>query len=435
MNPWLVRTILAVLALEAGICVAFLADAWPVLRHQEEALFETVLTATRQDKDFVLDEVQPVRRVRLVRPLEEGGMQPYLHVSVREESAGVLESLPPSPVDWHLLLKHMHEVGCKVAAVEQPMSWEGDDLYHLARLASLDSSLALFEIAILTVDLQRLPKNQPIPEYLRRSAIPLKNVRGELGALVRVNRVIHDPSATVGSHVRFSFRIQESVEEVTPEFVRWDDYLIPSFPLAVAMAQNNIPPDQVTVELGRHIRLGEGPIVPIDDIGQLKMNLIEKPQRAEIPAHLAVLRSEIPQARKVAGANVPRCALFTDASPDNPSPWADPNRLQRIVSSFDVLPHPGAVETHQRLALATELALLALIAVIAALVMGIRSTIRNISFLLLIVVALVLIVNLFMLSHKWTLFAPILATALAGWFLSSRMARYLPPRPQSATAD
>ena len=426
MTPWLVRIILAVLALEAGVCVAFLADDWDPLRKKEEIFFETVLSKTRSGQDFVLDKSPPISRVHLVRPLKEGAVQPYFHIPVDEKSTEVLESYPPSPTDWHALLKHMHEVGCKIAAIEQPMSWEGDDLYHWGRLASLDRSLALYETAVLTVDLQRLPKHEAIPEYLRRTAIPLSNVNGELGSLVRVNRVLHAPSATAAQNIRFSFRVQESAEGVAPQFVRWDDYLIPSFPLAVAMAHYKIPPDRVKIELGRHIRLGDGPIIPIDEIGQLQMKLVERPQRAEISAEIAVLKSEIPQTRISGGSTIPRCALFTNAGADNPSPWDSHNHLQKIISSFDVLPRPDGTELHHRLTIAGEIALLGLIAITAAFLASIPKLLRNFSFLILTLLLPALLVALFVGSHKWTPFAPVLATILVGWILATRMARHLP---------
>jgi hypothetical protein len=423
MTPWLVRIILAVLALEAGVCVAFLADDWDPLRKKEEIFFETVLSKTRSGQDFVLDESQPISRVRLVRPLKEGAVQPYFHIPVDEKSTEVLESYPPSPTDWHALLKHMHEVGCKIAAIEQPMSWEGDDLYHWGRLASLDRSLALYETAVLTVDLQRLPKHEAIPEYLRRTAIPLSNVKGELGSLVRVNRVLHAPSATAAQNIRFSFRVQESAEGAAPEFVRWDDYLIPSFPLAVAMAHYKIPPDRVKIELGRHIRLG-----------QLQMKLVERPQRAEISAEIAVLKSEIPQTRNSGGSPIPRCALFTNAGADNPSPWDNHNHLQKIISSFDVLPRPDGIELHHRLTIAGEIALLGLIAIMAAFLASIPKLLRNFSFLILTLLLPALLVALFVDSHKWTPFAPVLATILVGWILATRMARHLPSPKMARSA-
>ena len=55
MKPWLVRLVLAVLALEAGVCVAFLADDWKPLREQENVFLERLLTTSRADDDFVID--------------------------------------------------------------------------------------------------------------------------------------------------------------------------------------------------------------------------------------------------------------------------------------------------------------------------------------------------------------------------------------------
>ena len=86
MKPWLVRLVLAVLALEAGICVAFLADDWKPLREQENVFFERLLTSSRAGDDFVIEDAQPVSRVRLVRPLVEGQAQPYLHIKIDEQA-------------------------------------------------------------------------------------------------------------------------------------------------------------------------------------------------------------------------------------------------------------------------------------------------------------------------------------------------------------
>ena len=430
MKPWLVRLVLAVLALEAGICVAFLADDWKPLREQENVFFERLLTSSRAGDDFVIEDAQPVSRVRLVRRLVEGQAQPYLHIKI-DEQAGEELNYPLEPEDWWGLLNHMNEVGCHVAAIEEPLSWEGDGIAHLGRLASLNNALSQFETVVLTVDLHRPTKGQSIPPYLQRSAIPLSNVRGEVGRLVRVNRVILPPSATPPPNLRFSFRIQESVEEARPEFVRWGDFLIPSFPLAVAMAQANIPPDQVTIKLGHHIRLGEGPIIPINEIGELRIELIEEPAHIEREATQAYVPSQVEDTRRALAeksAGVPRTALFTDASRENPSPWDNNLHLQRIVSSFDVLPRPDGMEAHQRLGVLDEVALLGIIAVIAALLLGLPGIFRHLSFFVLLAALPALLIALYLGSQKWTPFAPVVATAAVGWLLATGLARYLPSR-------
>ena len=430
MTSWIIRLILAILALEAGVCVAFLADDWKPLREKEDALFERLLSRSREGDEFVIDEVNPTPRVRLVRPLVEGTAQPYLHVKVNEQAAEDLH-YPLEPEDWWGLLNPTHQVGCRVAAIEEPLTWEGEGVAHLGRLATFNTALSQFETVILTVDLHRPPKGQPIPAYLQTSAIPLSNVIGETGRLVRVNRVLLAPSATAAPNIRFAFRLQESIDDARPEILRWDDYLIPSFPLAVAMAQANVSPDQVHIALGHHIRLGDGPIIPINEIGELQIELTEGPAPIERLAIEAYSPSQIEnthEAIKEKTNTVPRCVLFTDASRDNPSPWRKSLHLQKIVSSLDALPRPEGVETHERLGVMDEVVLLGIIAVIAALLLGLPGIFRHLSYFALLIALPALLVSLYLGSQKWTPFAPAVATALTGWILAIRMARYLPGR-------
>lgn len=445
MTLWIARFILFVLTLEAGICVAFLADDWKPLREREDALFERVLTKQKEGKgSYLLEAEDGIARTRVVRPLQPGEAQPYFHVNIDEDSEYLLETIPPPPNYWFLLLNNVRQAGCPVAAIEYPLSWEltGDDVHQRSLFATIDRALANFELAVLTVDLQRL-RNQshPIPEYLRRSAIPTKNVHGEIGGLVRVNRVFAPPSTTLAPNQRFSFRIQESVEDVDPLFVRWGDYLIPSFPLAIAMAQNKVPPDQLKITIGKHIRLGEaGPLIPIDDIGQLSNSVkaIESMKYSGLPAREATIPSDLPKVKQTVGEDPPRIALFTNSQEFNPAPWGTNSRLQQLVSTFDVLPKPTGVELHQRLTVSGELALLAIVALLSTLLMGLAPLWRHILFFILSALLIALLLRLHLGSDRWIPMTPVIATSLAGWLLSSRIKRHLqmgegqvepPPQP------
>jgi hypothetical protein len=86
------------------------------------------------------------------------------------------------------------------------------------------------------------------------------------------------------------------------------------------------------------------------------------------------------------------------------------------------------VETHQRLGVMEEVALLGIIAVIAALLLGLPGFFRHLSYFALLVALPVLLVALYLDSQKWTPFAPAVATVLTGWILATRMAGYLPGR-------
>ena len=55
MTPWIVRLVLAFLALEAGICVALLSEDWKPLREREDLLFQRLLTKSRKGETLVFD--------------------------------------------------------------------------------------------------------------------------------------------------------------------------------------------------------------------------------------------------------------------------------------------------------------------------------------------------------------------------------------------
>ena len=189
MTSWLTRLILFVLALEAGICAAFLAEGWEPLREKEDAIFARLLASSREGEEFVIDNPQPSLRKRLVRPMVPGTARTYLQVTVDERAAEDLH-YPLEPEDWWGLFNHAHQVGSRIAAIEEPLSWKGEGVAHLGRLASLNTALSQFETVVLTVDLDRLQRSQPIPTYLQACAIPLSNVTGETNSLIDVNDVL-----------------------------------------------------------------------------------------------------------------------------------------------------------------------------------------------------------------------------------------------------
>jgi len=434
ISPWIVRLLLVVLAVEAGVCVAFLTDFWRPLRQREESLFRAFLTITRNDEHFVLDPVPPASRMRIIRPLQPGRPQPCLLVGVTEDPEREFESYPLSPVDWAVILNNAHEAGCRVAAIVQPLSWE--DAGEL-RLSALETHLSRFDSAVLTVDLRRAPTAQTLPPYLKRSAVPLRQLRGNPGVLPRVNRVALPPSATSVPNALFSFRVLESEQpspgsaaetamDPHPAFARWDDYLIPSFPVAVAMAQHHVRPSEVRIVLDHHIRLGNGPSIPINEYAQLDFRPL-----ASAP-HRFLAANELVQptgASALPHPVTPRCALFCDATPENPAPWTRPANLGRLVSSIDALPRPAGPREHHRLPPAFEALLFTLIAVIAASLTRCGRLTRFLAFGLLLTGSLVVLAALFELSDYWTPLGPVLATAAAGWFLCARFTSYLPPSP------
>ena len=150
--PWIARSILALLALEVGLCAAFRSDHWAPLQQRENSLAHFFLGATRDDRAFVLDESPISQRSRLVRPLEKGTAKSYLRIDITDDPKPIFEEHPPSATDWAVILNNARKMGCATAAIDHPLTW---DKAGEIPLRALDFELSTFNRSVLCVDLRR----------------------------------------------------------------------------------------------------------------------------------------------------------------------------------------------------------------------------------------------------------------------------------------
>jgi len=426
--PWIVRTILALLVFEIGVCAAFLADYWPPLRDRETSFFTFFVEATRDEGKFILDRAPTGSRIRQLRPLEDGTPGTYLRIDITDDPERLFESNPPSATDWATILDTTRQTGISTVAIDHPLSWENAGEIPL-RL--IDHQLSLFDRAVLTVDLRRSPNSQALPLYLKRHAVPLRNLDGNSADLPRVNRISVPPSATGSPNVIYAFRILESEVQQNPDgtrlpaprytFAVWEKSLIPSFPVAIAMARLGIHPNDIHIKLGSHIRLGNGPIIPIDAFGQFRTPLGAPPR---VPFTTAEsIETDPGTTADILSGGVPECSVFINAQDTAPVPWSGPARLLRTSTTIDTLPRPGPPAPHPRLPVFAEVLLLALLAGLASAFLSFKTFNRFLAFGLLALGSLVVLAGILDLSpnNTWTPIFPILFTALAGWLLCHRM--------------
>ncbi len=193
------------------------------------------------------------------------------------------------------------------------------------------------------------------------------------------------------------------------------------FPVAIAMARFGVQPKDVHVELGSHIRLGDGPIIPIDTYGQLRAPLGAPPRFPFTTAE--AIETDPGATADILASGIPDCALFINSQNTTPLPWSGPARLLRTASTVDALPQPGPAAPHPRLPILAEILIFALLAGLAALFLTFTTFNRVLAFGLLALGSLVVLAGILDLSpnHTWTPIFPILFTSLAAWILCQRM--------------
>lgn len=439
-SPWIARIILSILVVEVGLCTAFLADHWSPLREREEWAFRLFINSTAQSPlGHVIDPSPPSQRERLVRLLAPGRPSSYLRVDITDDPERVFEQSPPSATDWAVILNRARAEPPGVAAIDHPLSWENAGEIPLL---TLDHQLSLYKSAVLCVDLRRAPVGQTLPTYLARSAIPLSQLQGNIGLLPRVNRLVLPPSATGAPNTLFGFRLLESEEETDPStpnqappaFARWGEVLIPSFPLALAMAQHGISPDQVEIKLGSHVRLGLGPVIPLDHFGRILLPRdargylqLPPPEDRRISFATADALDDAALIASFANHNGPDCTLFTKATGTTSSPWRTPTILQNMAGAIDILPQPGPAEAHPRFPLWLEILILLTLALLGVTALQLHRSTRLLAFPLLLLTLAVSLAAVLDLHGSWTPFTPLLTGTLTAWFLCSRLAKHLPP--------
>ena len=219
-------------------------------------------------------------------------------VSLDDDPDHVFQASPPEAIDLAVILSNFHRLGAKKAAVAAVMAWDKADT---VALAALDKSLRNFDSLLTAAPLTRGPVAGPMPPAFRRASIPLTAVSGDVSALPLVNRVPFSPvilgedDESVPEEKKKKPLAGFSVLEMEPAktgssplFARWEDRVVFSFPLLVVLQRLNLTPDDVSILLGKFIKLGnDGPLLPIDRFG--RFTLPPKPVAAYVEISAAEL--------------------------------------------------------------------------------------------------------------------------------------------------
>ena len=209
-------------------------------------------------------------------------------VSLDDDPDHVFQASPPEAIDLAVILSNFHRLGAKKAAVASVMAWDKADP---VALAALDKSLRNFDSLVTAAPLTRGPVAGPMPPAFRHASIPMTAVSGDVSALPLVNRVPFSPVILGEDNALAGFSVLEMEAAQTrswPLFARWEDRVVFSFPLLVVLQRLDLKPDDVSILLGKFIKLGnDGPLLPIDRFG--RFTLPPKPVAAYVEISAAEL--------------------------------------------------------------------------------------------------------------------------------------------------
>ena len=445
LTPRLAAFLLGFIALETSLCALLIGDSSPGMRNAETGTFSTFFSLAHGKKDFLFDANMSGARIQYARPIVDGTPLPYLRVEVDNARKPmneqgdinedyIFENYPLAPLDWAIILNNAHEAGYRHLAIAQRIEFPSSTSSN--ELLALDTSVKNFERSVLVVDLNRGPdrggRPPEVPTYLARNAVPIKQVSGQAKLIEEVNEVDFPPSASGGAETIFAFRKISSSDEPIHRhaFARWNDLLIPSFPVAMAMLRHNAGPEDVRVVMGDYVQVGQGPRIPIDENGRMMAEAAgSTPDLSQ--TSIAETLLEVPEIPLLGEPETPAVVLVTNATKGKASPWGRPQELQNLVNAIDSLPQPGVAVAHPRLPAWGETVFFGAFAFVTALFLRLRPLVRLGAYAGALVVSLVILFLLLRSTSTWIPVLPLVITCLTGFGLSFALRRHaVAPAPK-----
>lgn len=195
-------------------------------------------------------------------------------VALMDNLEGIFQSSPHSPIDLAVIFKNLRDLGTRQLACSVLLAWEDPDPISLT---AMESALLKFDSVVLATPVTRSASMTAMPPDLRRASLPADKLGGDSALLPAVNRASIPTLIHGGENAMAGFEVIDS--EPSAEHIhlmaRWDERVIFSFPVLAALQQLELKPEDLIIELGSHLQLGQaGPAIPIDEFGRLAIDKV-----------------------------------------------------------------------------------------------------------------------------------------------------------------
>lgn len=320
------------------------------------------------------------------------------------------------PADIAITLSNLRQQGVQRVYLSTHLHWPELDLEENN---TLSTALKPFQSAVVSAPLRRnLSADHITPAFIRAS-IPASEVRGGLELLPVVNSIGIEPDVIFpgNTYAGFSSLESEKSSDSVPLVARWGDRVVFSATLLGLMQNSKVTPDQLIVQPGDYIRIGNtGNIIPIDTFGHFKPDPLFT---AKTPPR--TITSALSGESSIIGATQ-KAAIIT-ATGTNSSKFEAVGSPYEKLSILAYSPRVSGAKTLSRIPTWLECILIVDIAILSAWLLAYKSLRRNISFLLTQVAIWVVFLIIYHILSYWSPVAVYSLTLLTGWTLSIVLAK------------
>ncbi len=199
-------------------------------------------------------------------------------LTLDDSEESVIQDWPPSPLDYAVILNNLKQYDPKLIAIEPSLEFLGQEEGLIETLRT--ACLAFNQESLLISAVCQMDRSiDPTIEKGENFFDIIDSVNGDttnIPEFTRINSLPNQRFAAMGLPIAFT-RIDladnnndEGIYKF-PLIARIGDKIVPSFVLKAIMLDFNIKTDQVIINIGDNIKLGNRKIIPIDNGGHVQI--------------------------------------------------------------------------------------------------------------------------------------------------------------------
>lgn len=191
----------------------------------------------------------------------------YLVCSIDDDPEGYNNYGIYHPVDLAVTISQLKKLGINHLFLGAHLHWPELDPQENGTLSTAIKGL---DSCIISIPLRRTAGAVEIPDYLLASSVSAETIKGDINLLPQVNNLSLAPTFKIPENTQagFSQLETETISRKIPLLALWDERVILSSLLLERLYHLNIKPNDLVINLGNSIELGNsGSIIPIDEFG------------------------------------------------------------------------------------------------------------------------------------------------------------------------
>lgn len=199
-------------------------------------------------------------------------------LTLDDSEESVIQDWPPSPLDYAVILNNLKQYDPKLIAIEPSLEFLGQEEGLIETLRT--ACLAFNQQSLLLSAVCQMDRSiDPTIEKGENFFDIIDSVNGDttnIPEFTRINSLPNQRFAAMGLPIAFT-RIDladnnndEGIYKF-PLIARIGDKIVPSFVLKAMMLDFNIKADQVIINIGDNIKLGNRKTIPIDNRGHVQI--------------------------------------------------------------------------------------------------------------------------------------------------------------------